>query len=152
MKLLPPSLPCTACASDLSSRSRASSCARSRSKRLRLASVARSALPRGSRKLRAKPSLTVTTSPICPRRPMRSSRITCIVEAPFLSACSATGGRLTTLAQAEQRLGKAENGDNKGNPAQQQNSELDGCKQNGAERRAAAIDMNHREPLQHVSE
>src|SRR5690242_21070248 len=84
---------------------------------------------------------------------MRSSRITCIVEAPFLSACSATGGRLTTLAQAEQRLGKAENGDNKGNPAQQQNSEIDGCKQNGAERRAAAIDMNHRERSEeHTSE
>src|SRR5690554_3478202 len=55
---------------------RCSMCARSDSNRLRLASVARRALPCGSRKLRAKPSLTVTSSPMVPVRPMRSSRMT----------------------------------------------------------------------------
>src|SRR5690606_11289820 len=39
---------------------------------------ARSALPCGSRKLRAKPSRTFTTSPIWPSLATRSSRITCM--------------------------------------------------------------------------
>src|SRR5690606_26609678 len=45
------------------------------------------ALPWGSRKLRAKPSFTLTSSPIVPVRPMRSSRMTFIwvflVAVPF---------------------------------------------------------------------
>src|SRR5580692_12034530 len=52
------------------------------SKRPRFSSVARSALPRGNRKLRAKPSLTRTTSPIWPSLPTRSSKITSISKSP----------------------------------------------------------------------
>src|SRR5690606_1554685 len=52
---------------------------RSISKAFRLASVARRALSRGRRKLRAKPSLTVTTSPMAPRFSTRSSRTTFIL-------------------------------------------------------------------------
>src|SRR3546814_858937 len=43
------------------------------------ASLARSALPRGKRKLRAKPSFTVTTSPMWPSFSTRSSRMICMV-------------------------------------------------------------------------
>src|SRR5690606_39893351 len=53
--------------------------ARSTSKAFRLAAVARRALSRGRRKLRAKPSLTVTTSPMAPRFSTRSSRTTFIL-------------------------------------------------------------------------
>src|ERR1051326_1189830 len=52
------------------------------SNRVRFSSVARNALPRGNRTLRAKPSLTRTTSPIWPRRATRSSRITSISASP----------------------------------------------------------------------
>src|SRR5271170_5772583 len=52
------------------------------SKRVRFSAVARNALPRGKRKLRAKPSFTRTTSPICPSRGIRSSRITSILVSP----------------------------------------------------------------------
>src|SRR3546814_5619071 len=57
--------------------------ARLASKTLRLASFARSALLLGNRKLRAKPFLTVTTSPIPPSFSIRSSRMTSI-EPPSL--------------------------------------------------------------------
>ena len=66
-------------ASALRSRLRASSWARWPSNFFLLASLARSALPFGSRKLRAKPSLTLTVSPIWPRREMRSRRMTSMI-------------------------------------------------------------------------
>src|ERR1700761_9207694 len=50
----------------------------------RLEVVARSAFWRGSRKLRAKPSLTVTTSPMTPRCSTRSRRTTFIDRSPLL--------------------------------------------------------------------
>src|SRR5436305_2182930 len=83
-KLLPLSLPAILSASLLSSRLRASSCTFMPSNFPRLSLVARSALPCGSRKLRAKPSLTRTTSPIWPSRPTRSSRMTSILISPLL--------------------------------------------------------------------
>src|SRR5437660_2881062 len=52
----------------------------------RLSAVARSALPRLSRKLRAKPSLTRTTSPIWPSLATRSSRITSIFKSPSVGS------------------------------------------------------------------
>src|SRR4051812_10381506 len=54
------------------------------SKTLRLDSVARRALERGSRKLRANPSFTLTTSPREPRRSTRSSRTTFMGPSPLL--------------------------------------------------------------------
>src|SRR3546814_16827048 len=58
--------------------------ARLASKTLRLASFARSALLLGNRKLRAKPFLTVTTSPIPPSFSIRSSRMTSIAPPSLL--------------------------------------------------------------------
>ena len=57
------------------------------SKRERLSSVARNALPLGSRKLRAKPSFTRTTSPIWPSLATRSSRITSIFALLHVRHC-----------------------------------------------------------------
>src|SRR6185369_10519423 len=54
----------------------ASICARCASKRFLFSSVARRAFLVGSRKLRAKPGFTFTTSPIWPRRSIRSRRMT----------------------------------------------------------------------------
>src|SRR5258708_22794106 len=83
VKLLPLSLSATPDASVLSVCERATSSVFMMSKRQRLSSVARSALPRGNRKLRAKPSLTRTTSPIWPSLATRSSKITSISTSPL---------------------------------------------------------------------
>src|SRR3954467_8757220 len=65
-------------ASPLAARLRASSWAFWPWKYSRLALVARNAFFLGRRKLRAKPSLTRTSSPIWPSFSTRSSRITCM--------------------------------------------------------------------------
>src|SRR5262244_182682 len=67
-----------ASASFLRSRLRVSSCAFWVWKYSRLALVARRAFFLGNRKLRAKPSLTRTSSPIWPSFSTLSSRITCM--------------------------------------------------------------------------
>jgi hypothetical protein len=63
----------------------ASICARCASKRFLLSSVARKAFLRGSRKLRAKPGFTATTSPIWPSFSMRSNRMTSMGRSPYFS-------------------------------------------------------------------
>src|SRR6185369_368202 len=68
----------TLAASPLALRLLASSSAFMPSNLARLSAVARSALPRLSRKLRANPSLTRTTSPIWPSLATRSSKMTSI--------------------------------------------------------------------------
>src|SRR3984957_6242434 len=83
VKLLPLSLSAMPDASVLSVCERATSSVFMPSKRLRFSSVARSALPRGNRKLRAKPSLMRTTSPIWPSLATRSSKITSIATSPL---------------------------------------------------------------------
>src|SRR6202158_565354 len=83
VKLLPLSFSAMPDASVLSVCERATSSVFMPSKRPRFSSVARSALPRGNRKLRAKPSLTRTTSPIWPSLPTRSSKITSISTSPL---------------------------------------------------------------------
>src|SRR5579862_8938205 len=83
VKLLPLSFSATPDASALSVCERATSSVFIVSKRPRFSSVARSALPRGNRKLRAKPSLTRTTSPIWPSLATRSSKITSISTSPL---------------------------------------------------------------------
>src|SRR3954447_10370357 len=99
MKLLPSSFSATWLASDLRSRLRASSCARCPSNFFLLASLARSALPCGKRKLRAKPSLTLTVSPIWPRRETRSRRITCMVLFLRLGTDGGIGAELNGTGQ-----------------------------------------------------
>src|SRR5688572_5752314 len=80
--------------SSLAARSRAfsscafcafSSSARRPSKCLMFSGVARFALPWGRRKLRAKPSFTLTTSPRLPRFATFSMRMTCMVLSPLFS-------------------------------------------------------------------
>src|SRR6201995_5963073 len=83
MKVLPSSFSAIFWASDFRSRLRASGCVFWVWKYSRLALVARRAFFLGSRKLRAKPSLTRTSSPIWPSFSTRSSRITCMA-APSL--------------------------------------------------------------------
>src|SRR5437763_17091285 len=83
MNDLPPSFLATASASFLRSRLVASRCALRVWKYSRLALVARSAFFWGSRKLRAKPSFTFTSSPICPSFSTRSSRMTGMGAALF---------------------------------------------------------------------
>src|SRR5580693_4795992 len=83
VKLLPLSLSARPDASVLSVCERATRSVFMVSKRPRFSSVARSALPRGNRKLRAKPSLTRTTSPIWPSLATRSSKITSISTSPL---------------------------------------------------------------------
>src|SRR5947209_17390261 len=83
MKLLPSILEASLPASPFASRFFFSRSPRIDSNRALLSDVARSALPRGSRKLRAKPSFTRTVSPIWPSLPTRSSRMTSIVVTPF---------------------------------------------------------------------
>src|SRR6202030_4639642 len=78
VKLLPLSFSAMPDASVLSVCERATSSVFMPSKRVRFSSVARNALPRGNRKLRAKPSFTRTTSPIWPSREIRSRRMTSI--------------------------------------------------------------------------
>ena len=73
------------------------------SKRVRLSAVARNALPRGNRKLRAKPSLTRTTSPIWPSRaPVRAGSL----PSRFLLASADHVGKQPKKARALDRLGK----------------------------------------------
>src|SRR5471032_2246416 len=79
MKDLPSSFLATASASLRRSRLWASRSTLRVWKYSRLALVARSAFFLGSRKLRAKPSFTFTSSPIWPSFSTRSSRITCMV-------------------------------------------------------------------------
>src|SRR6188768_562532 len=103
----------TLAASPLALRLLASSSAFMPSNLARLSAVARSALPRGSRKLRAKPSLTRTTSPIWPSLATRSSKITSMVS---LLSDSVDGiGRRHPLRElrpeAEELLGDAEQRD-----------------------------------------
>src|SRR6185436_4858775 len=71
--------PC-ACAADSLSAAAFSRSTRRSSNSLIAASVARRARLVGIRKLRAKPSLTLTTSPRLPRLPIFSSRITCMAS------------------------------------------------------------------------
>src|SRR3569833_537825 len=79
VKLLPSSLSATFWASPFRRRLLASMLAFWCWKYSRFALVARSAFFLGSRKLRAKPSFTFTSSPIWPSFSTRSSRITCMV-------------------------------------------------------------------------
>src|SRR3569833_127923 len=79
VKLLPSSLSATFWASPFRRRLLASMLAFWCWKYSRFALVARSAFFLGSRKLRAKPSRTFTSSPIWPSISTRSSRITCMV-------------------------------------------------------------------------
>src|ERR1700722_216101 len=139
MKLWPSSFSETTAASFFSSRLRASSWWRWPSNFFLLPSVARKALPRGSKKLRAKPSLTRTVSPIWPSLATRSNKITSMSNSFFVwvgvgvSRAELRGGRASpershAFDQADRRdrgqhpLGRdeashIERGDQRGAPA-----------------------------------
>ena len=122
-----------------------------------LSLVARSALPCGSRKLRAKPSFTRTTSPIWPSLPTRSSRMTSMLVSPLLFRIS--GGwsgrrrlRGDTRAQRHHGFEQAEERQQHDRPAEQADGEVE-----TGEHEAAAVDterdgMQHRQAEQRESE
>src|SRR5918911_2406576 len=102
--LCPLTLPASFCASSFACRLLASSWTRRRSKSSSVRLVARSALPCGIRKLRAKPGLTFTTSPIWPSFGTRSRRMTCMAAMAFLPASAGDVGQEGQLAGALDRL------------------------------------------------
>src|SRR5258706_6624154 len=99
----------TFCASSRRCRFSATRCDLRASKLLRLSLVARSAFFCGSRKLRAKPGFTRTTSPIWPRRSMRSSRMTSTILPLLLHEVGQEGeeaGALDRLGELALLLGR----------------------------------------------
>src|SRR4051794_1655234 len=98
--LCPLTLPASFCASSLACRLLASSWTRRLSKSSSVRFVARSALPWGIRKLRAKPGLTFTTSPIWPSFGTRSRRMTCMAAMASLPGSAGDVGQEGQLAGA----------------------------------------------------
>src|SRR5262249_52482024 len=137
MKLLPSSFTATFSASPFCARLRASSSVFIDSKRVRFSLVARSALPFGSRKLRAKPARTRTTSPIWPSLATRSSKITSIGSSPcvFGKMSGGTGRRALpsrdAAADVEGGIGEADDGDREGRPAEQEDAQIHAAKHEG---------------------
>src|SRR5262245_12995379 len=104
------------------------------SKRTRFSLVARNALPLGKRKLRAKPSLTRTTSPIWPSLPTRSSRITSIVVSPSVDRWIFLGpqaGRsalaCNAAANVQDDFGETEQRHRQHRPAEHDREAIDAC-------------------------
>src|ERR1700759_5543143 len=109
MEDVPSSLDPAPSAASLALALRGSMLARWPSETFRLAAVERSALWRGSRKLRAKPSFTVTVSPRAPRRSTRSSRMTFMAAPSLLHDVGQQGeeaGALDGLGQFALLLGR----------------------------------------------
>src|SRR5262245_40417488 len=94
VRVCPASFSPSACAAVSLSAAAFSRSTRRSSNSLIAASVARRARLVGIRKLRAKPSLTLTTSPRLPRLTIFSSRITCMSasDEPPLGGCAPSGG------------------------------------------------------------
>src|SRR6516162_6740334 len=112
-------------ASPLAFRLRASSSAFMPSNLARLSAVARKALPRLSRKLRANPSLTRTTSPIWPSLATRSSRITSMTVSPSIEHRHSSGPQTrrpapscNATANVESSLGEPQDGHRQNRPAE----------------------------------
>src|ERR1700761_4070469 len=103
VKLLPSSFSPTFSASFFCSRLRASSWARWPRKYSRLVLLARSAFFCGRRKLRAKPSLTFTSSPIWPSFSTPSSRMTCIGSTPSVHDVGKQGHEARALDRVRQQ-------------------------------------------------
>src|SRR5262245_47368139 len=102
------------------------------SKRARFSLVARNALPLGKRKLRAKPSLTRTTSPIWPSLAQRSSRITSMVVSPFVDHCVSSSSQTRrptpardAAADVEGGFGKTQDRDRQNRPAEHDGDAVD---------------------------
>src|ERR1043166_1336456 len=148
-KLLPSSLVATFSASPRWARLRVSSSVFIDSKRVRFSLVARSACPWGSRKLRAYPSLTRTTSPIWPRRPMRCSKITSIARLLRGSGgiCAHAGD---PPADIEGGVDKPDERDRQGRPSEQHDAEVAGAEDEDAAAERARCCVEHRKTEQHV--
>src|SRR4051794_39111740 len=130
----------TLVASFLACRLRASRSAFMPSNLARLSAVARNALPRLSRKLRANPSLTRTTSPIWPSLATRSSKMTSMLLSPYLYLLSSGVGLnglrsgqwdgrrrpsvQIALAKSENGVGEAESHHRKNRPAEHQHDRV----------------------------
>src|SRR5438094_7752621 len=132
MTLRPSIFSATLVASALAFKLRASSSAFMPSNLARLSAVARSALPRFKRKLRAKPSLTRTTSPIWPSLATRSSRMTSMVVSPFVEHCVSSSPQTRRPAPArdpaanvEGGLGETQDRDRQNGPAEHDRDAVD---------------------------
>src|SRR5215471_16352203 len=139
MKLWPSSLVPTFSASPLRSRLRASNWLFMPSYLARLSLVARSALPCGSRKLRAKPSLTRTTSPIWPSLATRSSRITSMTVSPSVEHRDSSGPQTrrpapsrNATANVESGFGEPQDGHRQDRPAEHDRGGIDRREHEGA--------------------
>src|SRR5215831_6017259 len=109
------------------------------SKRARFSLVARSALPLGKRKLRAKPSLTRTTSPIWPSLATRSSRITSMIVSPSVEHRESSGPQTwrpapscNATANVESGFGEPQDGHRQDRPAEHGCGGVDRCEHKGA--------------------
>src|SRR6516165_7636224 len=139
MTLRPSTFSATLAASVLACRLRASSSAFMPSNLARLSAVARKALPRLSRKLRANPSLTRTTSPIWPSLATRSSRITSMIVSPSVEHRDSSGPQTrrpapscNATANVESGFGEPQDGHRQDRPAEHGCGGVDGCEHKGA--------------------
>src|SRR5579863_646284 len=163
MTLRPLIFSATLAASLLACRLRASSSAFMPSNLARLSAVARKALPRLSRKLRANPSLTRTTSPIWPSLATRSSKMTSMFvlllrysELGGLAKRSGCGKRRRSRsqiapAQPEERVGYAEKRDRQDGPREHQDNDVGTAKPGYAVLQRQRQRMQHRKTRERVS-
>src|SRR6476646_5432548 len=122
-----------------------------------LASVARSALPWGSRKLRAKPSLTRTTSPIWPSLATRSSKITSMVLSPWSEVLAFRGtglcaARRNARPQRGEGLEQAERRHEDERPAEQHDREIETGEHDAARGHADGDRVHDRKAEQRIDE
>src|SRR3984957_12755179 len=153
----------TLVASPLACRLRASRSAFMPSNLARLSVVARNALPRFSRKLRANPSLTRTTSPIWPSLATRSSKMTSI----FVLLCGdgfwlverGSSGRgkgrwpspQIALTKPENGIGEAKSRHPHNRPDEQHDGDIDAAKPERAALQCQRQCVQHGEPGERVS-
>src|SRR5215475_3484 len=133
----------------------ASSSARMPSYLARFSVVARSALPRLRRKLRAKPSRTLTTSPIWPSLATRSSRMTSIsvllqmfaIEGLVKMLCRGQRRRPRAgkaLAESEQGIGEAEHDHGQHRPEEHHHDRVGAAEPDRAAAQGQRQRMQHR--------
>src|SRR5260221_111413 len=121
----------------------ATSCVLRVSKTSRFCLVARNAFFCGNRKLRAKPGLTLTTSPIWPRRSMRSSRITCTM---VVSSNRARRRAAETPPEMHPVVDEPDHGDQQDRPAEHQDEHVEPDQRQQALPDPLEQAMDHAEP------
>src|SRR3977135_2692000 len=147
MKLLPSRPPPICWAAPRSSTLRVSSVSFMPSYLALFSLVARNALPFGSRKLRAKPSLTRTMSPIWPRRPTRSSRMTSMGGLLWVEGCEVWADFPFRRARG---AGRPEERHEQERPAENGDRRIDADQHDRAALQPARDSMQHRKAERRV--